>query len=158
MKNRAVLVSWDVATCTVAESCQLWIWWIQSWWIPDAQRQKVWGRERKNERKERGGGGEVRLFALTSNPGVIKLIRGIGKELYCRLMGVLASGLLVTWTKSSSVRQKVRKGGSQSVRQFPSPSSSSLCAVRHEGCGGLRFDPHTEYRGGGGGGRGVTSC
>lgn len=120
MKNRAVLVSWDVATCTVAESCQLWIWWIQSWWIPDAQRQKVWGRERKNERKERGGG-EVRLFALTSNPGVIKLIRGIGKELYCRLMGVLASGLLVTWTKSSSVRQKVRKGGSQSVRQFPLP-------------------------------------
>lgn len=50
----------------------------------------------KNERKERGG--EVRLFALTSNPGVIKLIRGIGKELYCRLMGVLASGLPVTWT------------------------------------------------------------
>lgn len=116
-------------------------------------------RKRKKKRKKRGGGGgEVRFFALTSNPGVIKLIRGIGKELYCRLMGVLASGLLVTWTKSSSVRQKVRKGGSQSVRQFPSPSSSSLCAVRHEGCGGLRFDPHTEYRGGGGGGRGVTSC
>lgn len=79
-------------------------------------------RKRKKKRKKReGGGGEVRLFALTSNPGVIKLIRGIGKELYCRLMGVLASGLLVTWTKSSSVRQKVRKGGSQSVRQFPLP-------------------------------------
>lgn len=77
----------------------------------------------------------MRLFALTLNPGLVKLIRGKGSELCCRLMGVLASGLPVTWTKSSPVRQEVRKGVSWSVSQFPPSSSSSLCAVRHEGCG-----------------------
>lgn len=48
----------------------------------------------------------------------------------------------------------------QSASQFPS-SSSSLCAVRHEGCGGVRLDPHTEYREGGRGEEasgGLTSC
>lgn len=85
----------------------------------------------------------MRLSALTWSPGLVKLIRGKGRELGCRLMGMLASGFLVTWTKSSPERQKVRKKKA-SASQFPlCSSSSSLCAVRHEGCRGVRLDPHT---------------
>lgn len=95
------------------------------------------GKEMKNNR--------VLLHALTWNPSLVKLIRWKVKELCCRLMAVLISGILVTWTKSSPVRLKSEKSVEQTLSLGCSSSSSSLCAVRHEGCGGVRLDSRTEY-------------
>lgn len=64
----------------------------------------------KNKKtKLQKGSGESWAVSLTWNPRLVKLIRGKGKELCCRLMAVLASGLLVTWTKTSPVRPNLRR-------------------------------------------------
>lgn len=55
----------------------------------------------------------MRLYALTSNPGLVKIIRRKGKEVCGRLMVVQTSGLLATWTKSSPSVQSHKR------RQFP---------------------------------------
>lgn len=61
----------------------------------------------------RGGQKILLLYALTSNPGLVRIFRRKGKEVCSRLMGVQTSGLLATWTKSSpSVKSHKR-------RQFP---------------------------------------
>lgn len=61
--------------------------------------------------------GQNRSSGLTWSPELVKLIRGKYKRFCSRLMDVLASGLPVTWTKSSQ---------SKSGKTRPEPLSSSF--------------------------------
>lgn len=72
------------------------------------------------------GRGESWAVSLTWNPRLVKLIRGKGKELCCRLMAVLASGLLVTWTKTSPGASKPQKNVSAVTLCLPPLLLSSV--------------------------------